>query len=236
VKAFFKKYLTSRLHVLLFILILLIPINLIVRKYVVTYTYHGSELSSYPITNINKGRNYKKPELLFVPLGNIDSDLLSQIAETTASAFNLPYKIAERLPLPDYAVIQGSNQYNIDALLSSIAFMKAADNIHTLAITNVDVTANGYRFLFAKNVRPQHYSVMSVYRLISQAPVAGIVDPMLEERSEKMAIHQIAHTFGYEDCQTRNCVMMYSDSVDELDCKSTDFCPKCKEIFSFRIQ
>lgn len=186
--------------------------------------------------SFNKGKNYKKPELLFVPLGDVDKGIVDRIAIATSDAFNLPYKIAERLPLPEYAEIQGSNQYNIDALLNSIAFMKAADNVHTLAVTNADVTANGYGFLFAKNVRPQHYSVMSVCRLASQASVDGIVDSTLEERSEKMAIHQIVHTFGYEDCQNWNCVMMYSNSVLELDYKTTDFCPKCKEMFPYRIQ
>ncbi len=54
---------------------------------------------------------------------------------------------------------------------------------------------------------------------------------MYWERIGKEAIHELGHTFGLTHCRDPLCVMNSSCLIGETDCKGTELCPTCQELY-----
>ncbi|MCK5482717.1 MAG: hypothetical protein KAJ13_03410 [Gemmatimonadetes bacterium] len=52
----------------------------------------------------------------------------------------------------------------------------------------------------------------------------------LEERTIKEVVHEVGHTFGLIHCHDYNCVMHAATYVEDVDLKSTRFCPSCESL------
>ena len=50
----------------------------------------------------------------------------------------------------------------------------------------------------------------------------------LVERTIKEVVHEVGHSFGLVHCQDYNCVMHASTYVEDVDLKSSRFCPSCQ--------
>ena len=49
------------------------------------------------------------------------------------------------------------------------------------------------------------------------------------ERCEKEALHELGHTFGLVHCPFYDCVMHYSNSIEDVDVKNATWCRDCAE-------
>jgi archaemetzincin len=49
---------------------------------------------------------------------------------------------------------------------------------------------------------------------------------LFELRVLKEALHELGHTFGLLHCEN-NCVMIFSNSIEDTDNKPPQFCPRC---------
>ncbi|HEY4491753.1 MAG TPA: archemetzincin, partial [Acidobacteriota bacterium] len=50
-------------------------------------------------------------------------------------------------------------------------------------------------------------------------------------RCEKEAIHELGHAFGLIHCHQFDCVMHFSNSVEQIDLKRNTFCAECAVAF-----
>jgi len=51
---------------------------------------------------------------------------------------------------------------------------------------------------------------------------------LLFARAEKEAVHELGHAFGMAHCLNFDCVMRFSNSVEDVDLKASDFCRLCE--------
>ncbi|MCX8172651.1 MAG: archaemetzincin family Zn-dependent metalloprotease [Archaeoglobaceae archaeon] len=154
--------------------------------------------------------------ILLQPLGDVDRELIEWLAKELENVFKLKVSILPAIPLPP-------NCYNSRGQFNStqILFTLKASEI-TLAITSEDLFAKGLNFVFGEAELGGSRAVVSYYRLKFCAD-----RELLKKRLLKEAIHELGHVFGLRHCKNTGCVMNFSNSVFEVDIKSSSFCKNC---------
>jgi archaemetzincin len=51
---------------------------------------------------------------------------------------------------------------------------------------------------------------------------------LLFGRAEKEAVHELGHAYGLAHCRSFDCVMRFSNSVEQVDLKPGHFCQLCE--------
>jgi predicted Zn-dependent protease len=64
--------------------------------------------------------------------------------------------------------------------------------------------------------------------------IARLKGALLEERTIKEAVHELGHVFLLRHCPTPECVMHFSNSLQDTDYKSKEFCPECRKLWPFK--
>jgi predicted Zn-dependent protease len=126
----------------------------------------------------------------------------------------------------------GGKQYSTDAinahpLLDELKRQMDIDII--LVITQFDISSwedIQYVFLFGHASFKEGNCVLSVNRLGQEN---------IKSRVEKVAVHEIGHLFGYTHCRY-DCVMLFGESVDDVDKTSDDLCVLDKTELEPRIK
>ena len=49
------------------------------------------------------------------------------------------------------------------------------------------------------------------------------------ERLIKEALHELGHSIGLPHCKKKKCVMVFSNSIEQVDYKGSSFCDKCRK-------
>lgn len=124
--------------------------------------------------------------------------------------------------VPPEAYDAGRQQYRAATLLELVR-SEAGDRV--LAVTAVDLYADGLNFVFGLAESPGTVAVVSLYRLR-----AGADARFLRERALKEAVHELGHTFGLSHCPDARCVMHFSNCLENTDQKGTSFCSRCTRV------
>jgi archaemetzincin len=50
----------------------------------------------------------------------------------------------------------------------------------------------------------------------------------------KEAVHELGHAFGLVHCKDFECVMHFSNSIEQVDLKANAFCRKCADLLQVK--
>ncbi len=167
--------------------------------------------------------------LLVLPLGAIPDKILDRIMTGLTSALGISVK----KDVAGLSLAAGFNrrrgQYNATRILEIIdAERGAIRGARVLAVVDVDLYADGLNFVFGEAAPSAGVGVLSVWRLDPKR--FGEIDDqgLFETRAVREAVHEAGHLFGLGHCRDRRCVMSFSDSLAEVDGKSSEFCAICR--------
>lgn len=104
------------------------------------------------------------------------------------------------------------------------------DHEKILGVADVDLFIPILTFVFGQAQLGRRAAVVSVYRLRQQFYGLPEDETVFLERCEKEALHELGHTFGLVHCQSYDCVMHYSNSIEQVDLKSNRFCMACARL------
>jgi archaemetzincin len=97
-----------------------------------------------------------------------------------------------------------------------------------LAICDFDAYSNGLNFVFGQAHEGGRVGAVYLPRLRQEFyGLASNVD-LFHRRLTTEAVHELGHMFGLSHCETRSCVMHFSNSLRDTDFKDSTFCNKCK--------
>lgn len=128
------------------------------------------------------------------------------------------------------------NQSNSDKLLrwltTSIANNTKSYNSTkktiVLGICNFDAYSSGMNFVFGQASLTGGIAAIYLPRLRQEFYSLGADRSIFIERVLKEATHEVGHAFGLNHCPKRSCVMHFSNSLIDTDCKAKDFCNICR--------
>jgi archaemetzincin len=111
-------------------------------------------------------------------------------------------------------------QYNasnlLNYLINVMSRVGSNEDVVSLWILSDDLYVAGMNFVFGV-AHPGKAAVLSTHRLDSLDLI------------NKEAIHEMGHVFGLQHC-TNECVMQFSNSVDEAKAKPATLCDRCRSL------
>jgi archaemetzincin len=123
------------------------------------------------------------------------------------------------------------NQYFSTVLLKKILKQLPEDALKVLGITTVDLFIPIMKYIFGEAQVSGKGAIISLFRLRPEIYGLDPTPDLYFERIAKEAVHELGHTFGLTHCRDPLCVMNSSCLIGETDCKGSDLCPTCRELY-----
>jgi archaemetzincin len=158
-----------------------------------------------------------------LPVNNVDKTLLESLRTALEKR-----KIKTRLLKHDRLSKNDYNKYREQ--YDAVKILNRLNKKCTLVVTSEDIYEGGLNFIFGL-ADTGGSAIVSYYRLRPEFYGARSNRSLLLRRLLKEALHEIGHMFGLKHCRStvrgKPCVMTFSNSVMEVDKKSSFFCKKC---------
>ncbi len=168
--------------------------------------------------------------ICIVPVGEIERSILLDLKPKLKEVFGLEVQIKEGLDEPVYAYNPKRRQYFSSAILKRIKKASYKECEKVLGVVDLDLYVPSLNFVFGEADIYGKACVISVSRL--RQSFYGLPEnrELFERRVLKEAIHELGHTFGLSHCPDPKCVMHFSNSLQDTDIKSHDFCENCRSL------
>jgi archaemetzincin len=166
--------------------------------------------------------------LTIKPFGTVDPTVLAQL-QRELTAFGTVV-VAPGASVPDSFVRRRRSRYVQVQASDFEAALAAERGDRVLAVTDVDLFDRGLNFVFG------HATLHDRFAVISLARFGDDGQDKLVERAAKTAIHELGHTFGlYHDDANPECVMHFSERIEDTDRKGRAFCERCAPAAAFTL-
>jgi len=164
-------------------------------------------------------------------IGYVDSEVVRGVQVGLCGVFSgVVFEVFGRvMVVPRDAYDVARRQFLSSSILSRICgFTEFSGFDRVLGVTDVDLFVPGLSFVFGEAECPGRVAIISLCRLRPEFYGCSLDSGLLVERSVKEAVHEVGHTLGLVHCRDPLCVMFFSGSVDDTDCKRSVFCERCR--------
>jgi len=159
-------------------------------------------------------------EIQLLPIGDVNPEILNKLASKLEDVFQR-VEILRPIPLKRSAYNSNRDQYLSDAFLRKI---KRMTDGRALGVTEVDLYTYDLDFVFGQAEMPGYAAVISLNRLHNKS------QELFHSRMLKEALHELGHTLGLHHCKDVDCVMHFSNSLEDTDIKKETFCERCEKL------
>ncbi len=186
----------------------------------------------HPLTG-SQELSHARYTLLVQPLTRLDESVVDVVYATLSRAFkNVEVYVAAEARLPpmeffDWERLQYRSEYIVEwlaALREKLGF----DII--LGIGELDAYADGLNFVFGEAYPAGRAAAVYLRRLHPSFYGEDEDMGLFLERVSKEVLHELGHVFGLPHCSNRLCVMSFSNSIREVDIKTSKFCKRCASL------
>lgn len=176
----------------------------------------------------------KRFKIVLVPLGEMDYGLVNRLATHLVSIFNTGVDILQGMKIPreSYNMIRG--QYYSTVILNKLELLRSSSRERILGVLYEDLYVPSAGFVYGDADYEGKVAVLSLNRLKQQSLDIFDDEKLFLRRTIKEAVHQLGHLLGLKHCLNPKCVMHFTNSLLEADCKSEKLCDNCKRKIELR--
>ena len=166
-------------------------------------------------------------EIASVPIGDVDGALLEYLTLILPQPFAIPCTISRGGVDFDDCYHETRRQYHSTQLLAKLLTAGGESQKKVLGVTDLDLFIPIFTFVFGEAQVGGRVALMSTHRLHQEFYGLPKDRRLLFARAEKEAIHELGHARGLAHCRSFDCVMRFSNSVEQVDLKPCNFCQLC---------
>ena len=168
--------------------------------------------------------------IYIIPFNKVDLNIIRKLALQLERKFGYKVKIGKEMNIPSSAFNPKRNQYLSPVLLSKLKQKIPRDAMKILGVIDVDLYVPQLNFVFGQAELGGKVALISITRLRQEYYGLKPNQKLFELRILKEATHELGHCFGLNHCPNPRCVMHFSNSLQDTDYKSHEFCANCKKI------
>ncbi len=170
-----------------------------------------------------------------VPIGAVDSALLDYLSFVLPGRFEAPCVVSREVFDPKGAYHATRRQYHSTDLLARLHALESGRGGKILAVSELDLFIPIFTFVFGEAQVGGCVALVSIHRLSQQFYGLPEDRQLLFTRAEKEATHELGHAYGLAHCRSYDCVMRFSNSVEDVDLRASEFCPSCEASLRARL-
>lgn len=166
-----------------------------------------------------------------VEIGEIPHEVLKELILRIKDAFTPLIDCCIKgvsLGIPPRAFNAHRKQYDADVILERLIHRVADDKLLGIVAVDLYTSSRDLNFIFGQAQYPGKAALVSLCRL---DPVFYGKKPdfkLFLRRATKESIHELGHIFGLGHCPDPGCVMSFSNSIFDVDKKSSALCSTCR--------
>ena len=167
------------------------------------------------------------PQIKLVSIGEVDRELIEYLTLTLPDVFRARCTELSIKVDPRAAYNERRRQYHSTQILAQLRELDADEGSRILGITDLDLFIPIFTFVFGEAQVGGCVALVSTHRLSQQFYGLPEDRELLFTRAEKEATHELGHAYGLAHCRRLDCVMRFSNSVEDVDLRASEFCPWC---------
>jgi archaemetzincin len=164
--------------------------------------------------------------LHLIPIGEIESAILEEVARSLEQIFGIHVRKEKPMAVPSDTFKAFREQYHSTSLLQRlrISYPFERGSAALLGIIDRDLFVPELNFVFGEADAATQTAIISLARLRTEFYGLPPDDELLKSRAIKEAVHEMGHMYGLTHCPDPECVMFFSNRLEDTDTKGTDLC------------
>ncbi|MCL4466929.1 MAG: archaemetzincin family Zn-dependent metalloprotease [Chloroflexi bacterium] len=164
--------------------------------------------------------------IVLVAVGEIDEGVLTCLREEVAKAFGGDCHVGNPVPSPTYAFNPKRQQYSARVILPHLSCGNAE---RVLGLVDQDLYVPSLNFVFGLADLPARRALVALPRLRESFYGRPDDEARFRLRVIKEGLHELWHTYGLRHCRDLQCVMAFSNSLEDTDVKGQMLCIRCRK-------
>ena len=171
-----------------------------------------------------------RTEIMIVSVGQVEPGVLDYLTFVLSSSFSARCEVSD-LKLDARAAFNAKRQqFDSNQILQQLALLPIGKGCRVLGVTELDLYVPIFTFVFGLSQVRGNAALMSTCRLHQQFYGLPEDNDLFLLRCEKEAAHELGHACGLMHCASYECVMHFSNSIEQVDLKSATFCSSCSAL------
>lgn len=180
--------------------------------------------------------SYGPDVICVVPIGGVLPEMVESVVRWLREVLGLPVIVGSLGIDNANALIAKRGQYDARQLLTKLREYCSSPEIRVIGITESDLCNLLLNFVYGEAQVGGNVAVCSTARLRDEHGETDMELERLQDRLDKVVLHELGHVFGLEHCAQDGCVMRQARCVEDIDQKEAVYCASCLGALNWEIR